>query len=206
MVFYFQRSFKNFGYNRQISYEMAKTLNSNYILFLDSDMELNVNSTFNKNKLTSDIYLLKQKLHNLEYDNIRFVHKNTDLQCIGRTHEYYEIIEKSKKKIMKLDDIIIVDHANGSNRKNKIIRDIHFLKEDINEFPNRKRNYFYLANTFFDCDQYEEAIKIYNIFLNLKQKNICEKWYSYYKIGLSYYYLKNMMKLFFHFLMLLMLT
>ena len=185
----FEHKFKNFGYNRQISYEMAKTLHCDYILFLDADMELlfNKNKPFYKNNLKKDIYFITQKSNNLEYSNIRLVHKNTELKCIGSTHEYYDY--PKNKDIFLLDNIKIIHHINGYNRKNKIMRDIVLLQNDIQKFPNRSRNFFYLANTFFDCKQYKEAITIYNIFLNLTKSynNNCQKWYSFYKIGLCYY-------------------
>ena len=54
-----EESFKNFGYNRTVALNAAKGM-ADYLLFLDADMKLEIDSSFDKLKLTADVYTIAQ--------------------------------------------------------------------------------------------------------------------------------------------------
>jgi tetratricopeptide (TPR) repeat protein len=88
------------------------------------------------------------------------------------------------------DILFINDIGDGGSKDNKFSRDITLLTQGIIDEPYNDRYYFYLANSYYDTSQYTEAIPIYNKKISLGGW-IQEIWYSYYRLGLCYYYLKE---------------
>ena len=182
--------FQNFGYNRQYAIKKTKqylqqnfphiSLTNIYLLFLDTDMELKISSTFQKENLDQEVYLLKQTHnHIFSYYNIRLVRSDINIQCKGVTHEYYDT---QNKPTSKMTDLWIMDHGDGGCKQDKTIRDIRLLLKGIQDEPFNSRYYFYLGNSFFDNKQYEKAMACFRKRIYMKGWNE-EIWYSYYKIG-----------------------
>jgi hypothetical protein len=62
-------------FKTHISLQRCKGL-TDYVLLLDADMILEINSLFDKNELKCDYYKLSQGNENFYYDNIRIVTNN----------------------------------------------------------------------------------------------------------------------------------
>ena len=153
-----EEPFKHFGYNRTIALQAAKN-KATYALMLDADMILLVNQLFSKQSLTKDSYLITQKNGSLLYYNTRLVRLDTNITCVGPTHEYYDLPHGSS--IEKLDLLSINDIGDGGCKEDKFNRDIRLLNQGIKEDPNNGRYYFYLGNSYFNTGRYQDCIESY---------------------------------------------
>jgi hypothetical protein len=97
-------------------------------------------------------------------------------------------------KISKIDkDILfILDISDGGCKSNKFERDIDLLTKGLEADPTNSRYMFYLANSYHDIGRYEECIEHYKKRISMGGW-IQEQWYSYYRIGLAYKKMANMM-------------
>lgn len=182
--------FQNFAYNRNFALSSCEGM-SDYVLFLDADMVLEVKN-FDKNTLhETDYYTILQGNETFYYENTRIIKNNGLCKYIGVTHEYVSIPDAHKLRPLSKDILFIRDVGDGGAKTDKFERDIRLLTEGIEAEPqNRDRYLFYLANSYFDKGEYEKAIGLYIQKIQLNGWNQ-EIWYSYYKIGHAYKNLNN---------------
>ncbi len=176
---------KNFGHNRTLALKSAQetSFDFEYVLLLDADMKLVVLPAFDKNKLTCDIYGIKQGSSELSYYNTRLLKKKLNVTCKGPTHEYYDIAGEHTNGT--LHELYIDDIGDGGAKGDKFERDIRLLKQGILDEPDNCRYYFYLARSYECVGDCENAIKNYNERIN-RGGWPEEVWYSYYSIGNIY--------------------
>ena len=177
--------FKNFEYNRNFSLTNCLGM-SDYILFLDADMILNIKNFNKKDLVNADHFSILQGNDNFYYQNLRIIKNNGLYFYIGVTHEYINTPANSKNGLINKNELFITDYGDGGSKNDKAERDIRLLTEGIiNEPHNSMRYLFYLANTYKDCGQNENAIETYKKRIQLGGW-IEEIWYSLYSIGLCY--------------------
>ena len=177
-----EEPFKNFGHNRTVALHAAKEM-ADYLLFLDADMKLVIDPTFDKSKLTADVYTFAQGSDTFNYFNVRIIKTALNFRCVGSTHEYYDITGPKKEE--QLNTIKINDIGDGGCKEDKFTRDIRLLEEDLKENPKNERTYFYLANSYKNAGNLEKAIE------NYKKRIIIggwveENWYSRLELGKCY--------------------
>ena len=199
-----KESFHNFEYNRNYALKECYGMeNADYILFLDADMTLHINNNDSiydfKNSMDKDAYYLLQGNSKIQYQNLRIIKNTGKFSYWGVTHEYIKTpynttIYRIPKKLMFINDI-----GDGGAKADKFIRDIKLLKEGLEKHQNNDRYTFYLANSYKDSHQYEDAINTYKKRIELKGW-IQEVWYSYYCIGLCYKAMNEMEKAIFYWL------
>ena len=176
--------FKNFGYNRTKAMEEAlKTSGADYILLLDADMKLVVESSFKKEALTAKAYHLLQKNNVISWWNVRMIHSSVDAVCVGPTHEYYDL--RGGVNAENFPDLWIDDVGDGGCKGDKFDRDIRLLKEGLEESPDNGRYLFYLGNSYFNSNRAEESIPYYKKRIEVGGWYE-EIWYSYYNLGFAY--------------------
>ena len=183
--------FKDFAHNRNVALNACSGM-SDYILFLDADMVLDIKN-FNKEQLNEyDFLYILQGNEGFYYQNVRIVRNNGLYSYTGVTHEYINTPGNSKNKLFKKDELFIIDIGDGGAKSDKFERDIRLLTNGIKDEPqNACRYYFYLANSYMNSGKNEEAIETY------KKRIDCggwvqEIWYSNYNIGHCY---KNLNKI-----------
>jgi len=154
----------NFGVNRNLALELAKD-KADYILLCDADMEMVVNQPdffSNINSYGFDEATIIQESDHLSYHNIRIVSGKKDFNYVGPTHEY---ITAKFKDVNRLDIdksvLYFKDHASGFNRTNKFQRDIELLENELLKFPSNQRYRFYLAQSYRDNNDKDNAIANY---------------------------------------------
>jgi len=87
--------------------------------------------------------------------------------------------------------LFINDIGDGGSKTDKFERDIRLLKGGLEELPNDVRYTFYLANSYRDARQYENAIETYKKRIELGGW-VEEIWQSAYSIGNCYKYMNDM--------------
>jgi tetratricopeptide (TPR) repeat protein len=109
----------------------------------------------------------------------------------GVTHEYVQTPEGTVYNKLDKPDVFINDIGDGGCKSDKFIRDIRLLKKGLEDEPNNDRYTFYLANSYRDARQYENAIEAYKKRIEIGGW-FDEVWHSYYSIGKCYKHLDDM--------------
>lgn len=185
--------FQDFGYNRTFALKACQDLDVEYILLLDADMifESHISRLELHQLLTKDIYYLFQGDHSFYYKNVRIVKNNKDIEYWGVTHEYVKHPDYCTREQIDKNKVFINDIGDGGCKDDKFIRDIALLTKGLEKHPNNDRYTFYLANSYKDSRQYENAIEMYKKRIKLGGWEE-EVFYSYYNIGNCYKALNDM--------------
>lgn len=161
------QEWKNFGYNRTLCLKSAQKwlkeqnydLTQVFFLFLDADM-----CFFGKSILPqldeSDLWDIPQENRMMKYLNLRFARASVEIEIKSPTHEYYKIITAPTTR-KTFDQISIIDVGDGGCKTDKASRDIRLLKQGLEEEPDNLRYWFYLANTYKDIGELQNAIQAY---------------------------------------------
>jgi tetratricopeptide (TPR) repeat protein len=182
--------FKNFGYNRTVSFrktqefcqELGWDKDKTYALAVDADMNLVVNATFKDFQLTATGYTMIQANGHLKYHNTRFMRISANWKCVGSTHEYWDLgnTEKVPYEVMYIDD-----KNDGGCKSDKFERDLRLLSEEVAENPRNDRAHYYLGQSLKDLGRFEEAIEMFKKRIELGGW-VEEVHYAYYQIGKCY--------------------
>jgi tetratricopeptide (TPR) repeat protein len=196
--------FRDFGYNRSVALKQCYGMpNADYILLMDADMILEMPTKFSisefKDSLNAGAYYVFQGSSSFFYKNIRILKNVENLSYWGVTHEYVNLPSGSIESEIPRTTLFINDIGDGGAKTDKYVRDIRLLTQGLIDNPNNDRYTFYLANSYRDAGQYQNAIDTYKKRIELagwKQ----EVWHSYYSIGNCYKHLNDMANAIFYWL------
>jgi len=173
--------FENFSQARNEALKRVKELcdPDDYILFLDAGMVLE-KKYYVSFDLVEDHYTFEHKFPNSDttWRNTRLVKAKHALKWVGACHEY---LETSASPVFS-DQLMITCNQDGGNQTGQASRYLRMLLED---FPKLKgyekvRTQFYIAQTYFDLEDYGEAINWY-IFSNSAPISDEERFYAKYR-------------------------
>lgn len=182
--------FKNFGYNRTVSFQKAQELcrklkwdgETTYAMAVDADMVIVPSPEFKDYKMTYNGYNVIQANGNMKYYNTRFMKCGYDWKCIGATHEYWSGDPSDK---IPFEVFYIDDRNDGGCKSDKFERDVRLLTQEIKENPKNDRAHFYLAQSLKDSGRFAESVELYKKRIKLGGW-VEEVWYSHYQIGKCY--------------------
>jgi glycosyltransferase involved in cell wall biosynthesis len=186
----YEEPFVNFEVSRTNALKEAQKSGADYILLLDADMVLHVDPTFDKNVLRAPVYTVFQECSNgLKYTNVRLVRGDAEnCRYVGVTHEYFDSGPFPVDELKS--GLLIRDVGDGGCKTDKFVRDIRLLEQGLRDDPTNVRYTFYLANSYFDTQQFEPALKHYYDRVNMGGWEE-EVYYSLYRICLCYKDLKR---------------
>lgn len=180
--------FKNFAQARNDALQGAleSSLDFDALLFLDAGMALEGidNPKVGFPHLKRDChYTLKQKYGNLEYFNTRIVGADLAAKWAGVCHEYLEVPEPP----VQLHSLTIQCHSDGGNQTGQMERYRDLLIQGLKDEPGNSRYLFYLAQTYFDLQNWQYAADYY------QQRIVAggwdeEIWYAKFRYALSLSY------------------
>jgi glycosyltransferase involved in cell wall biosynthesis len=127
-----------------------------YILLADADMELQVEDPGFRAGLHHSAYLVRQT-NVISYYNVRLLRRDVDARYVGATHEYLSLLEPAER----LEGIAFLDHAAGSSRSEKHLRDERLLLAELERDPGNARAMYYLAQTYREMGRFDEAARCY---------------------------------------------
>lgn len=159
--------FRDFGYARNKAWQMAKNQNGKHLLpwcqfalMMDADMELVVDAGYNFEDLDarSPGYDLMQKGGSVSYANRRLVNLQVEKEeiYVGVTHEYIDVASGGM-----ISKARFTDYADGSNRKDKYIRDAQLLEAALKDDPDNGRYLYYLGQTYKDWGSTDKTVLPY---------------------------------------------
>lgn len=174
----FQKPWFNFGFNRTESIFLSKNFEHDYLLLIDADNEI-LNFSFDKNLLHHDMYYGKH-CGDFDYARPMLIKSNKEWEWKGLTHEYLDCATNYSSDI--ISTLKFKDNNDGSSKKQKFIRDVELLQQELKINPNNSRTVFYLAQTYKSLGNLFEAKKYYEQRINMKGWEE-EIWYSKYQIA-----------------------
>ena len=181
--------FRDFGYNRSFALKQCETMNADYILLLDADMIFRLGDGVSpeefKNSLTHDVYHMYQGTDAFYYKNARIAKNRANISYWGVTHEYVKSPEGASYGLIEKSRAFINDIGDGGCKADKFERDIRLLTKGLEDNPNNDRYTFYLANSYRDHGDNDQAIEFYKKRIELGGW-FEEVWHSYYSIGKCY--------------------
>ena len=184
--------FKNFGYNRTKSYQLAKESFSqtDYFLLLDADMVVNIEDKFNKKDLIATSYMTIHYYGGMKLSNIRFISNKLRWICYGAVHEYWACLDPDDRKT--IDNLTITIHPDNSGRDQvkKYQWYLKLIKDGIDNPTTidglKTRYYFYAGETEKILANYHSAIDYYHKRIDAGGWQE-EVFYSYYQISNCYH-------------------
>jgi FkbM family methyltransferase len=199
----YEDPWQNFGHNRTMALDHAYN-KSDYLLIFDADDEIcgdfqlpnfdlmNKNNNNNNNK---DAYSLKFGDNNgIQYIRTQLINNRKKWKYIGVLHEYITCCENSSEPNIIQGNYYTISGRTSQRNKdtNKYLKDALILEKAYEEAVQNKdeiynRYGFYCANSYYDAQQYDEALKWYKITLENKnwaqEKYVsCQRIYNIYKI------------------------
>jgi len=127
-----------------------------YLLLMDADMELVVKDKVkflaHREGPSFDMFQHAGMTH---YMNRRLLAAPEKGFYRGVTHEYLDVAAAG---LIPEDVAYFIDHADGANRPEKYKRDIRLLLEGLKDEPNNERYFYYLAQSYRDAGQYQDAM------------------------------------------------
>ena len=183
-------TFRDFGYNRTYALKQCLDMeNADYLLLLDADMVLQIPDDLDvdqfKSTLSADVFHIFQGSPMFFYKNVRILKNSPSMSYWGVTHEYVQTPPDSRYEDIPRSVLFINDIGDGGAKTEKFERDIRLLTKGLEELPNNDRYTFYLANSYRDSGQYQNAIDTYKKRIEIGGWRE-EVWHAYYSIGKCY--------------------
>jgi glycosyltransferase involved in cell wall biosynthesis len=190
--------FQNFEYNRTHALHKCLELPTlpTYILLIDADMVLQFGKKLELEQLKQglcvqtpqpDVYFINQGHDAFYYKNARMLRAALLLDeekpsYMGVTHEYLNIPGNRIYVDILKDILFIIDIGDGGAKQDKFERDIRLLKGGLEKDPNNTRYMYYLANSYKDTGDWENARDMYE---KCVKSNgwVEERWQAHYQLG-----------------------
>ena len=181
----------DFAHNRTLAFQKAKG-KADYSFVIDADDRLVGDLTIVDDDYTD--FKIKITLSNLDYYRSQVFKNDLDWKYVGVVHEYPCLVDSSiSKKTGTIEKSFIKAGTFGDRSNNgscKFDRDIALLLKGLEEEPNNSRYYFYLAQSYYDKGDNENAMKYYKKRISMEGWNE-EVYYSMYRYAQSRMKLKN---------------
>jgi FkbM family methyltransferase len=193
-------AWENFGHNRTTALRHAYN-KSDYLLIFDADDEICGDfqlpnfDLMNKNNNNKDAYSFRFGDSNgIQYIRTQLINNRKKWKYVGVLHEYITCCEHASEPTIIQGNYYTISGRTSQRNKdtNKYLKDAYILEKAYEEaFQNKDEIYnrygFYCANSYYDAQQYDEALKWYKITLENKnwaqEKYVsCQRIYNIYTI------------------------
>ena len=195
-----ERPWKNFGHNRSEALALCDG-KMDYILVIDADDLMTFPS--NGRELLHNI-IEKEKPNGctieiqqgkLKYDRGQIFKANDGWIYRGVLHEY-PTNNKPNSKMFKLPTDFWMESRRLGGRNltgDKMKRDIEALVKGLEEEPENERYMFYLGQSYFESNDFENSKKWYKKRFKVG-KWYEEAWFAAYRVGMCHLYMQNIPK------------
>ena len=194
-------TWQNFGHNRTTALRHAYN-KSDYLLIFDADDEIcgdfqlpSLDLMNNNNNNNKDAYSFQFGDSNgIQYIRTQLINNRKKWKYVGVLHEYITCCEHASEPTIIQGNYYTISGRTSQRNKdtNKYLKDAYILEKAYEEAVQNKdeiynRYGFYCANSYYDAQQYDEALKWYKITLENKnwaqEKYVsCQRIYNIYTI------------------------
>lgn len=159
----FERPWKNWGETRTEALLLAQEEGAgDYLLFMDADDILKVDSIEELLSLDGDLYYLWRGSKDFSYRKPQLVKKDLPWKWVGVTHEYLACdIPFSAKTLENIKYLTLDGGAGSKDPKAKFLKNIQLLEEGLKKEPKNDRYAFYLAESYRDAGEKGKALEWY---------------------------------------------
>lgn len=190
---------KNFGYNRTVAFVLAKLAllrqSFDYYFVMDADDQLKGSlAVFKKSSEDVGAYYINIKLGSINYKRLQIFNTRHRWKYVGVLHEY-PTSDTANIVIDTIPDCYIEAGVCGdrtTSTTDKYLKDAEILLKGIQDEPDNTRYYFYIAQSYYDAGDYQNAMKYYE-----KRRSlggwIEEVYYSMFRYAMSKYQLSGKM-------------
>lgn len=171
----------DFAHNRTLAFQKAK-FKADYSFVMDADDRLIGELIIPEGDYTD--FRIKFKLNTIEFHRKLIFKNDLDWKYVGVVHEYPCLIDSTiPTESGVINNCYIKDGQCGARSNTgscKFDRDIKLLLKGIKNEPNNDRYYFYLAQSYYDIGDSENAMKYYKKRITMAGWNE-EVYYSMYR-------------------------
>ncbi len=177
-----QHEWKNYGYNRSLTLRTARN-KADYLLLADADYIFHIQDKHFTEQLTAPAYEYYNIGESLKYTMLKLLNGDDDWHYVGVTHEYLQCRNKPdfQDTVVVTNAIHVEERYDGGNRADKYDNDIRLLTQGLQDEPENTRYMFYLARSYHSLQQYENAIRYYQMRIDAGGW-VEEVFYSYHSI------------------------
>lgn len=173
---------KNFGYNRTVAFEKAKD-KGDFFLVIDADDIFIGDSITIDDEIPKDAYYLTINHSCLSFKRTQLFNAKHNWRYVGVLHEYPECDKPNiQKGTINNCSMQVNTQGSRSSDKLKYKKDAEILLKGIQDEPTNSRYHFYLANSYYDNDDYKNAKFYYNQRIKMGGWDE-EVYYSMYKLA-----------------------
>ena len=182
-----QDEWKNFGHNRTLALRHCDG-KADYAWMIDADDKVDGDIKFPET-MTADGYILRMGKKEFSWWRTQIFKTDSRWEYKGVLHEYPQP-QKENPVLVKLEGEYTVDARTLGARNvgisviEKYTRDAETLEKALIDEPTNTRYQFYLAQSYFDSQQFEKAIDAYKKRAEMGGWQE-EVYYSLYRIGVS---------------------
>lgn len=154
-------AWQNFEYNRNQALDLARS-KGDYIMFIDADEQLVFEKGFSlPQDLSKDGYLMTVRDNDIEFLRMLLVSTKKHWTWKGIMHETILCTEPHQVDVIRhMYNLATADGARSRDPQ-KYQKDAQALEKALVFEPNNSRYMFYLAQSYLNCGQYENALKAY---------------------------------------------
>lgn len=135
----------------------------------------------------TDLIHLFQGNDTFMYKNARIVRYHPDVRYVGVTHEYLDVPSSFFSATIPAHELFLIDVGDGGSKADKGSRDVALLHSSLENDPHNVRSAFYLANTYRDMGQWDNAKTWYERRVAMGDW-FEERYCSAHELGKLYYY------------------
>lgn len=159
----YERPWKDFAFNRSEALELARPL-ADYALIIDADDALEMPEGYQLPPLLSDGYMIQIRDSSISYQRMQLVSNRLHWFYRGVLHEF--IACDGAYSTGQLEGVVMRRNHDGARRRDPQTyrRDAAILARALETEKDpflRTRYTFYLAQSYRDCDEWENAISNY---------------------------------------------
>jgi glycosyltransferase involved in cell wall biosynthesis len=155
-----ERPWVNFAHNRNQALELAKG-KGDYTLFIDADETLVFDKDFKIPDLDKDFYHIMTLFGGTKYARVQLVKDSLNWKWAGVLHEAVDCADaKTNEILIGVHNHVYTDGARSQD-PDKYKKDVKILQEALKAEPNNARYAFYLAQSYKDSGDLDNALKYY---------------------------------------------
>ncbi len=176
-----EHEWKNFSHNRNLALDAAQK-KSDYIFMMDADDELMHDDNFRFKQLTEGSYFINCILKGYTYARRHLIKSDMPWKWVGVIHEHLECRLPYSTPVYPTGHIIASTEGARGQNPDRFKVDIEILKSGLKDEPNNTRYQFYLAQSYRDDGDFENALKEYQNRVAMRGWEE-EVYYALYEVG-----------------------